>query len=114
LTIRDKISECLPHKDPLTPPDYTEAEVQSLRAVHGGTASSRQQRMSLDFLMRAFATYDTSFRPENAHLTSFCEGKRWCGTLIVHMLHQATTKTDPDKIAIRKLEVDPDARPDNR
>lgn len=104
MAIKDKISECLPHKDPIKRPDYTEAEIQSLRAVHRGDADARQQRMALDFLMRAFATHDISFRPDNPHLTDFCEGKRWCGTLIVHMLHQAPTRTDPDKIAIRKIE----------
>ena len=57
--------------------------------------------MALDFLMRGFGTHDISFRPDDAHLTSFCEGKRWCGTLIVYMLKQAPTKTDPDKIAAR-------------
>jgi len=102
LAIKDKISECLPHKDPLKRPDYTEAEIQALRAVHGGRGSADQQRMALDFLMRGFGTHDISFRPEEAHLTSFCEGKRWCGTLIVYMLKQAPTKTDPDKIAIRQ------------
>ena len=104
MTIKDKISECLPHPNPLKRPDYTEHEIQALRAVHNGKADKRQQRVALDFLMRGFATHDISFRPEDPHLTSFCEGKRWCGTLIVYMLHQAPTKTDPDKIASRQIE----------
>lgn len=114
MAIKDKISECLPHSDPLQPPDYTEAEVQALRAVHGGRADARQQRLTLDFFIRAFATYDTSFRRDSERLTSFCEGKRWCGTLIVHMINQAPTKTDPDKIAARLIEEDSDGRRDNR
>ena len=101
MAIKTKISECLPHKDPIKRPDYTEAEIQALRAVHDGRAGKDQQRMALDFLMRGFGTHDISFRPDDAHLTSFCEGKRWCGTLIVYMLKQAPTKTDPDKIAAR-------------
>jgi hypothetical protein len=104
LAIKEKISECLPHPNPLKRPDYTEAEIQSLRAVHDGSANKRQQRMALDFLMRAFGTHDISFRPGDPHETSFCEGKRWCGTLIVWMLKAAPTKTDPDKIAIRKID----------
>jgi len=102
--LREKIEECLPHKDPLERPDYIEAEVQALRAVHRGDANDRQQRMVLDFLMRAFGTHDISFRPAGEHLTAFAEGKRFCGTTIVWMLKAAPVRTDPDKIATRKVE----------
>jgi hypothetical protein len=114
LAIKKTIRECLPKKNPLERPDYTEAEIQSLRAVHGGRADKRQQRMALDFLMRAFCKDDISFRPDDPHLTSFCEGKRWCATLVVWALKEAETNTDPDKIAARLLEEDPNARADNR
>ena len=101
--LREKIEECLPHKDPLQRPDYLEAEIQALRAVHRGDADERQQRMVLDFLMRAFGTHDISFRPAGEHLTAFAEGKRFCGTTIVWMLKAAPVRTDPDKIATRKV-----------
>lgn len=102
--LREKIEECLPHKDPLQRPDYIEAEVQAIRAIHRGDATERQQRMALDFLLRAFGTHDTSFRPAGEHLTAFAEGKRFCGTTIVWMLKAASVRTDPDKIATRKVE----------
>lgn len=108
--LREKIEECLPHKDPLQRPDYIEAEIQALRAIHRGEANERQQRMVLDFLMRAFGTHDISFRPAGEHLTAFAEGKRFCGTTIVWMLKAAPVRTDPDKIATRKVEENATSR----
>lgn len=102
--LRDKITECLPHKDPLERPDYIEAEVQAVRACFRGEATARQQRMALDFFVRAFGTHDTSFRPDDPHLTSFAEGKRHAGTTIIWAINAAPTRTDPDKIATRNLE----------
>ncbi len=102
--LRDSIEECLPRKDPLERPDYTEAEIQAVRACWTGTASERQQRMALDFMIRAFGTHDISMRPESPYLTAFAEGKRFAGTTLVWMLKSAVTKTDPDKIAVRNVE----------
>jgi hypothetical protein len=110
--IQESIEKCLPHKDPLERPDYTEAEAQALRACHRGEGSARQQRMALDFLMRSSGTHDTSYRPGEPYDTAFAEGKRFIGTTIVWMLFAAPTKTDPDKIAIRQ--VDENDRSDNR
>jgi len=111
MALQDRIEECLPHKDPLQRPDYIEAEVQALRAIHRGEADARQQRMALDFLMRAFGTHDISFRPAGEHLTAFAEGKRFCGTTIVWMLKAAPVRTDPDKIASRKVDEHGSKRP---
>ena len=102
--LRDSIAECLPHKDPLERPDYTEAEVQAVRACYSGTATERQQRLALDFMIRAFGTHDISMRPGDPYLTAFAEGKRFAGTTLVWMLKSAVTKTDPDKIAVRNIE----------
>lgn len=113
--LRDKIEECLPNPDPLARPDYIEAEIQSVRAVWRGEADARQQRMALDFFVRAFGTHDMSFRPGDTQGTAFAEGKRRAGETIIWAIKAAPTKTDPDKIAIRKIDGDdPDARPDNR
>lgn len=111
--LRDKISECLPHKDPIARPDYIEAEIQAVRAVYRGEADARQQRMCLDFFVRAFGAHDTSFRPGDPHATAFAEGKRHAGTTIIWAINTAPTRTDPDKIATRNV-GDPNARPDNR
>lgn len=99
--IRTSIEECLPHKDPLERPDYTEAEVQAIRAVHRGEATERQQRLAFDYLIRAAGTHDTSYRPGDPHATAFAEGKRWVGMTLIWMLRSAPARTDNDKIAAR-------------
>lgn len=103
MALKESIELCFPHKDPLERPDYIEAEVQAVRAVHRGEADSRQQRMALDFLMRAFGTHDTSFRPADALATAFAEGKRFAGTTLVWILKAAPVRTDPDKTATKKV-----------
>ena len=112
--IRDSLEQCLPHKDPLQSPDYTESEVQAIRAAWRGQASARQQRMLCDWLIRACGKDDTSYRPGDSHATAFAEGKRWVGTTFVWMLKSATSRTDPDKIAARHIEDESNARSDNR
>lgn len=111
--LKSKISECVPHKDPLERPHYTEAECQALRALHRGEADARQQKMALDYILRAAGTQDMPFDPDSK-VTDFRCGKMWVGQTIIWMLVAAPTKTDPDKIATRKVEDDPNARPDNR
>lgn len=101
MSLREKREQCLPRKNPLERPDYIEAEVQALRAVWEGRASERQQRMAMEWLITAFGTHDTSFRPGDQYLSAFAEGRRHAGTTIVYMLKEAPTRTDPDKIAVR-------------
>ena len=113
--LRKKITECVPKKELTERPDYTEAEIQAVRACWRGEADARQQRMCLDFFVRAFGTHDMSYRPGDALGTAFAEGRRRAGETIIWAINQAETKTYPDKIAIRKLDGDdPNARPDNR
>jgi hypothetical protein len=100
-TIRVSVAECLPHKNPLVRPDYTEAEIQALRAVHRGEADARQQRLLCDYLIRAAGTHDEVYRPGDTHDTAFAAGKRWVGTTFIWMLKVAPARTDPDKIAAR-------------
>jgi hypothetical protein len=99
--IRASVEECLPHKDPLERPDYTEAEIQALRAVHSGEATARQQRLFFNYAMRASGYSDNSYRPGDSHATAFAEGKRWIGTTLIWMLTVAPARTDKDKIAAR-------------
>ena len=113
MPLKDKIEECLPNPDPVARPDYTEMEVQALRAVWRGEATQRQQRAAIDFVIRAAGTHDTSFRPQSPYLTAFAEGKRHVGTTVIFMLKSAETHTDPDKIAARKA-GDANDRRDNR
>lgn len=111
--IKSRPEECLPHKDPTERPDYTEAELQALRALYDGKASERQQKMILPYLIRAAGTHDQSYRPDDSHATAFSEGKRFVGTTLVWMLKSAPARTDPDKIAARDLD-DGNSRPDNK
>mgnify|MGYP003655178110 CR=1 FL=1 len=101
---QDKIEDCLPHENPIERPDYTEFELQAIRALYNGTASSRQQIAILPYILRAAGTHDLSYRPGDPHATAFAEGKRFVGTTLVWMLKSATARTDPDKIAARELD----------
>ena len=100
--IKASVAECLPKKNPLARPDYTEAEIQALRAVHRGEGDARQQRLLCDYLIRAAGTHDEVYRPGDTHDTAFAAGKRWVGTTFIWMLRVAPTRTDPDKIAARR------------
>ncbi|MCH8073965.1 MAG: hypothetical protein IIA09_18695 [Proteobacteria bacterium] len=99
--IRDTLQECVPNPDPTEHPDYTEAEVQALRALFRRSATQRQQRLALDYFIRACGTHDQSFRPDSERMSNFAEGKRFMGTNLIWMLKTAPTKTDPDKISAR-------------
>ena len=101
---RDKVEECLPHESPIERPDYTEQEIQALRALYDGKATERQQKIILPYIIRAAGTHDLSYRPGDPHATAFAEGKRFVGTTLVWMLKSAPARTDPDKIAARELE----------
>lgn len=110
---QDTVKECLPHESPIERPDYTEFEVQALRALYEGNASQRQQVAILPYILRAAGTHDLSYRPDDSHATAFAEGKRFVGTTLVWMLKSAPTRTDPDKIAARELD-DGNSRSDNK
>lgn len=114
MPLQKKIEDCVPLADPLKRPHYTEAEVQAIRACYRGEASARQQRMVIEYCLRAFGTHDTSYRPGDTHATAFAEGRRHAGTTLIWMLFDAPTKTDPDKISTRKVGDDPNDRSDNR
>lgn len=101
--IRNTLEECLPNPDPMQHPDYTEAEIQALRRVWDGTADAAQQRLALDYWIRACGTHDIEFRPDSERLSSFAAGKRFMGTNLVWMLKTAVTKTDPDKVSTRLI-----------
>lgn len=115
MAIKATIAECVPKQEPHERPDYTEAEVQAIRAQFRGEADARQQRMALDCLIRIAGTHDMSYRPGDPYATAYAEGRRKVGLDIIWLINQAPAKTDPDKIATRKpAGDDPNARPDNR
>ena len=102
--LREPDDALRPNPDPLERPDYHEADAQAIRAIWNGKATAEQQRRALDWMVWAFGTHDTSFRPGSARATDFAEGRRHAGTTLVWMIKSATTRTDPDKIATRNME----------
>ena len=98
--LRDHDEPLLPNPDPLARPDYHEADVQAIRAAYRGDLGEQGRRL-LDWMIWAFGTHDTSFRPSSDRLTAFAEGRRHAGTTIIWMIKSAPTRTDPDKIAAR-------------
>ena len=101
--LRKKENQIIPYEDPLEKPDYVEADVQAIRAVHERRATPEQQKRAFDWLIQAYGTYDTSYRPDSERNTIFAEGRRQAGMILVWMIKYAPSKTEPDKIAIRQL-----------
>jgi hypothetical protein len=103
--LRDKREECVSNPNPVKVPDYIDADAQALRAVSEGRATEGQQKQALDFIINRIArTYEVSFHPNSERLTSFAEGMRRVGQVIVYLLYDAPTKTDTAKIEARNLE----------
>ena len=102
--IRDSVAECLPKKNSLVRPDYTRAEIQALRAFWRGEADARQQRLTLDYILRATGKDDMSYRPGDTHATAFAEGKRFIGSTILWMVKVAPSRKENDRISSRSEE----------
>ena len=101
----DSDAEKGPKPNPHQRPDYVEADVQAIRAVMRGDATAFQQKRAMDFIINEVAgTYDMSYRPGDTHAAAFAEGKRFVGHSLVWFLKAAPTKTDDDKIAVRRLQ----------
>ena len=66
------------------------ADAAAIQALSRGNANSDQQKRALGWIIeRAAGTYATSYRaggPEAERATSFAEGKRFVGNLIVGVL----------------------------
>jgi hypothetical protein len=94
--------EKLPKRDPLERPDYLEADVQALRAVNEGRATSDQQRRAMRFLINEICgNYDMPYRPDSSRDTDFALGKMWVGQTVVYFLKIAPTVTISDEISVR-------------
>ena len=101
--LRRKENQIIPYVDPLEKPDYVEADVQAIRAVHEGRATPEQQKRMCDWLIQSYGTYDTSYRPKSERDTIFAEGRRYAGMILVWMIKYAPSKTSLDKIAVRLI-----------
>ena len=93
-----------PKKDPIERPDHTAFIVNSLRAVAEGTADERQQKESIEYIIKVVCgTYDMPYRPGgNDRDTVFALGKQHVGQTLVWLVNDAPTKGSPDKKAALK------------
>lgn len=73
----------------LTPPPYDIADVSALQAVAEGRADPHQQRRAMRWIIElAASTYQPSYRngPDGDRETTFAEGRRFVGLMIVEKL----------------------------
>ena len=77
------------------PPEYEAADVSAIQQLERGEADAAMQKRALAWIIdNAAKTYDLSYRPGDPHETTFAEGRRFVGSLIIKML-----KLDPKKVA---------------
>ena len=101
---RNLNKEKIQNANPLRRCDYTEFDVQSLRALARGTATPRQQKAALEFIIHDIAdTYGNAMRTDERWAT-FALGKQHVGQSIVFFLNVAKVVTSADKIAVRELQ----------
>ena len=97
------MGDCVPQENPLSAPDYVEADVQALRAVADGYATEDQQKRAIKYIIeKVCGTYDCAFRPGDADReTNLALGKQRAGQILVYLLKDAPTETPVAKIAAR-------------
>ncbi len=104
--LRKTSQECRANPNPLKVPDHTEADVVAVRAWVNGCATEDQQKRSAAFVIKQISrTYEVSFHPNSERLTSFAEGMRRVGQIIVYFANDAPTKMPVAKIASRMMGI---------
>lgn len=99
--LRKRREQCLPKPDPMLAPDYTEADVQAIRACVRGDADAEQQKRAIDFIINDICgTYDSPMR-SNDKDTYIAGGKQRVGQIIVWFLNVAPVRTSIDAISAR-------------
>lgn len=94
-------AEHRPRVNPKDRPDYTEAEIQAIRAWHRCVATPEQQKLSFDYVLTGISNmYDIMYRKDSS-LMLLAIGQGLVGQHIVNMIYRAETKTDDDKISSR-------------
>lgn len=70
------------------PPEYEEADVAAVQALHAGSATPDQQKRALKWIIEgAAATYDFPFRPgSDDRETNIALGRQFVGQQIVKLL----------------------------
>ena len=105
MSLRKRLEDCVPQVNPLSSPDYIEADVQALRAVANGYAEEEQQKRAIEFIVNNICgTYDCAFRPGGSDReTNLALGKQRAGQILVYLLQDADTRTPAEKIQARIL-----------
>ena len=105
--LRKTLQDCVRHEDPILAPDYTEADVQALRAVANGYGTEDQQKRAIKFFIEDICgTYDFPFRPGPVDReTNVALGRVRAGQILVYFLNDAPTETPVAKIAARVMGV---------
>lgn len=67
--------------DPLLPTETSHAEMHAIKSLVVGKANDAQQRLFVEWLMRATGARETEFVPgdDGARLSAFASGKRFVG-----------------------------------
>lgn len=74
------MSAKVPHNAPYKPVEFGKLEAASIQAVATGTASERQQKRAMEWIVHKLCDiYGLSYRPDSATDTAFSEGKRFVG-----------------------------------
>lgn len=71
---------------PYVPIEYDVADISAWQALERGDASADQQRRCLEWLVKATAMNDLSYRPHSDRDTVFAEGKRFVGLQVRKLL----------------------------
>ena len=95
----------IPKADVREEPDYSIVDIQALRAVATGNASSGQQKRAMEYIINVVAgTYDIPFRPDSEGATLVAVGKAIVGKHIVGLLKHAKTESEGGEKAAQPRE----------
>jgi len=90
--------------NPMDRPEYSEADIQALRAVARGTATADQQIRMFDYMVNHICdTYGQHWRVD-PHMTNLCLGQALPGQHMIFMLKHAPVTTDTAATSIRAME----------
>jgi len=90
--------------NPVDRPQYSESDVQALRAMARGQATPDQQRAGLNYIIYTVCqTYDILWRSDPSQ-KDLAMGQALAGQHLVWLLNTAPTTTDNAKISSRSTE----------
>lgn len=78
------------------PAPFTKAEAAAVKAVYHGAASEHQQKLAMEWVIKAASALPSQSYRADSHATAFIEGRRFVGIQITAILelNLATLKDD--------------------